>query len=283
MKKSRQIDFNRDPADERGGFRRVLIALAAVLALGVIVFTAVMAANDFDFDKFIGAASPKTSPEESTTAAPGPAAALFSDTNAINVLLLCSNEKDVSFCVLMSFSAAENSVKIKPVSSTLSLEFGGRTTRIAEIFYNYGAAEVAQALGDRYGTVHRWIALNEAQFKALVQKFGNVSVYVPADVDFTVDAIRYRFARGTREMTADALLAVMKQGYSGDNALKFQAEGILSVLKTHLTGETLRAGEALFTEFINTVESNITAFDYAQYRQRLESFLDRSPSYIVIS
>ena len=283
MKNAKQIDFNRDRSNEKRAARRVIAVIVAVFVLGAVVFTAVMAVNDFDFEKFLGAADAPT--EETTAEAPETAAlaAPFSDADAVNILLLCSEEKRVTFCEILSFSAAENSIRVKPVSPELRLETGNASTRIAELFHNFGAAEVARAIGEKYVPIHRWVSVSEANFKKIVQGFGNVDVYVPNPVDFSVDAIRYQFGKGTHSMNSDALVSVMKLGYEGDDALSFQAAGVAAVLKTCLTPQTLEKGERFFTEFVNQVDGNITAFDYATYAPRLAAFLERSPEISVIS
>ena len=282
MKNAKQIDFNRDRSDDKRAVRRVILALGAVLVLGVLVFLVVMALNDFDFNKFLGAAEPLSTEETSSEAPSADPAAPFTDSEAINVLLLCSEEKGVTFCDIVSFSAAENSIRVKPVSPELKLESGG-ASRLAEIFYNFGAAEVARALSEKYVAIHRYISVNEAGFRKLVQGFGNVDVYVPNPVDFSVDAIRYQYGKGTHSMSSDALLAVMKQGYEGDDALAFQAAAVAAILKNALTKETFAKGESFFTELVNQVDTNITAFDHAGYAARLEAFMAREPEFSVIS
>lgn len=284
MKNAKPIDFNRDRSDDKRALRRVIAALGAVLVLGVIVFFVVMALNDFDFDKFIGAADPPSTEETSSEEAETNGfAAPFTDADAVNVLILCSEEKSVTFCEIASFSVAENCVRVKPVSPELKLELSGSSARVAEIFYSYGVSEVAKALGEKYVPIHRYVSVNESGFRKLVQSFGNVDVNIPNPVDFSVDAIRYQYAKGMHSLSSDALLAVMKQGYEGDNALSFQAAGVAAVLKTVLTQETLAEGESLFTGFVNQVDTNITAFDYAEHRQTLEDFIGRAPEFSVIS
>ena len=284
MKNAKPIDFNRDRSDDKRAIRRVILALGAVLALGAAVFLVLLAMNDFDIEKFLGAAEAPSS-EETSAEAPetAEAAAPFTDSAAVNVLLLCSEEKSVTFCDIISVSTAENSVRVKPVSPELKAEHGGVSARIAEIFYNYGAAEVAQALSEKYVPIHRYIAVNEAGFRKIVQGFGNVDVYLPNPVDFSVDAIRYQYGKGPHSLSSDALLAVMKEGYEGDNALSFQATAVAAVVKAALTERTLLQGEDAFTAFINQVDSNVTAFDYADHRARLIELMAREPEFSAIS
>jgi hypothetical protein len=282
MKTTKTIDFNRDTSGDRKGLRRMFAALAALLVLFAVVFALLLAKNGFSLNRLLGAETSLPEPSETENGAAGePAAA--PEAGAVNVLFLCSSEKEVVFCSVFSFLPAANAVRVKPVSPELSLPRGDGAARISEIFYNFGAAEVAEALSAKNVTVHRWVSVNEAKFRLLLQKFGDTPVTLPNPVDFTVDAIRYQFGKGAHTLTADALVSVMKYGYAGDDALRFQAQAMADVLKNDLTAENVLRGEAFFAELVNMVDCNISAFDYAAYKQRLADFLSNSPEISAIS
>ncbi len=282
MKTPKQIDFNRDISNDKRALRRLFAAVCGLLALGVIVFGVIFALNDFSFEKLLGAQSTTAQPIGGEPAEADPAAP-FSDENAVNIMLLGHNEKSLSFCTLLSFSAAENSVKVKPVSPALSLELRGQKARVEDIFSLFGAAEVADALSEKYAPVHRWISVSDSKLKTLLQALGPIRVQIPADIDISVDAIRYQYRKGERELTADAAVTLMHSAFSGDAALFFQAQVVAGALKTHLNAETLGRGESFFSELINMVDGNVTAFDYAQYLPRLTAFAERGPQFSVIS
>ena len=284
MRKHADIDFNRNIRDDAKGVKRVLIALAAVLVLGVVIFAAVLALNDFDFAKFLGAEDPSEDASETVSISGQDSfAAPFSDASAINVLMVCHSEKTVTFCELMSFSAAENSIRVKPVSPELLLPFGGKQRRISEIFYDFGAAEIARALGEKGITVQRYFSVSEPKFKLLLQKFGNVTVTLPGRVDVNVDAIRYQYPKGAQELTPDALLGLMKYAYEDEDALSFQAEAVAGILRTCFTLETMERDESFFSDIVNLIEGNLTAFDFAEYKPRIIEFITNEPEISVIS
>ena len=285
MKKHADIDFNRNIRDGGMGVKRVLIALAAVLVLGVVIFAAVLAINDFDFTKFLGAEDPSedVSAESDAVTGQDSFAAPFSDASAINVLMICHSEKTVTFCELISFSAAENSIRVKPVSPELLLPFGGKQARISEIFYDFGAAEIARALGEKNVTVHRYFSVSEPKLKLILQKFGNVTVNLPGRVDVNVDAIRYQFPKGAQELTPDALLGLIKYAYEDDDALSFQAEAVAGILRTCFTLETMQRDDSFFSDVVNLIDGNLTAFDFAEYKPRIIEFITNEPEISVIS
>lgn len=280
----RNIDFNRDTSDHSMAIRRVVIALAALLVLGVLVFIVILAKNDFNIRRFIGTED-VTAAEEDASSETGADefAAPFSDADAVNVLFLCGQDGAVSFCDILSFSAAENSIRVKPVSPDLRLEFRGQTTQVADVFYNFGGAEIARAMSDHNVPVSRWITISDDGFRQLIIALGEVDVEIPNNVSFAVDAVRYDLKKGVQTLNGDTLLNTMKHAFSEEVALRFQAEAVGAVLRQYLTAETLERGEDFFSDFINLTDSNITAFDFAEYGPAIIEFLSRSPEITVIS
>ena len=154
---------------------------------------------------------------------------------------------------------------------------------MADIFYNFGGAEIAAALSEHHVPVARWLTVTEDNFKVLVTNLGEVEVVLPANVAFTADAVRYELTKGTQKMNGETLLNVMKRGFSGEAALSFQAEAVAAVLRRHLTVQTVERGEDFFSEIINLMNGNITAFDYAEYGPAIVEFLSKAPEISVIS
>ena len=282
MRSVRQIDFNRDISARKRGVRRVFAAVAAVLLLGAAVFGVVLAKSDFSPEKRLGAET--ASAPDGTSALPSPGGAPpFTEENAVNLLLLTHEEKEIAFCVIVSFSLAENAVRVKPVSPEVTVAFRGAPTALREVFRDFGGAEVAAGLSEKYAPVHRWLGMSVADFKSLLQQLGPVTVNLPAAVDVSVESIRYRFPRGPRELTADALVNLMLHAYSGEDALALQAQAVAGVLKTHLTPGSPLLEESFFSTVMNLSEGSVTAFDFAQYQPRLAAFAAGEPTFEVIS
>lgn len=287
MKKFHDIDFkSRASAGNRSVRKRVALALLAALIAGAVLFTVLLGLNDFDISKFLGARA-----GEETNTQPGgneavsvPADALFSDTAAKNILVILSEEKNVTLSALLSFSVRENSVKVKPIAGDVKLSYAGREGTLEDLFSDFGAIGVKTALEEKYGlTVVRYLSITEANFKNLFQILGSTPVYFERAAVFSVDAIKYSFVRGTWELTPDALLAVIKYAYEGEDGLRFGGQVLADILKAHLTPENFQKGEAFFSGLVNYVSGNITAFDYADYKDAVEAFLLSLPEITVIS
>lgn len=285
MRKTDYIDFNRDTYKDKTR-KRIIPAVFAALLCGAVIFTVLLALNDFSFSKFIGIEVSETADSDDDggkAETEVDAAALFSDKNAVNVLLLCAEEKSVTFCNIISFSKTENSIKVKPVSPDLMMSYGGRELTLSGLFADFGAPEIASAFAEKNIVISRFISVSEPNFKALIQKLGNVKVFFPNNVDFTVDSIRYQYFSGTHEISSDALLSVMKNAFSGDSALSFQAQAVAAVIKTYFTPELFEKDTEQISELINLINGNISAFDYAEYKNEIKSFLSGAPDIIVLS
>jgi len=285
MRKTDYIDFNRDTYQGKTK-KRVIMAVLAAFFCGTVIFVVLLAVNDFSLERFLGMEPSESSQTDESADAedesPEPAA-LFSDENAVTVMLLCSDEKSVTFCDLISFSAAENSVKVKPVSTELMMSYGGREKTFGELFADFGASEIASAFDEKNITVNRYISVTEENFRTLIQKLGNVRVYFPNDVDFTVDSIRYQYFTGTREINSDALLSVMKNAFSGDSALSFQAQAIGSIIDSYFTPELFEKDDGIISRWFNLIDGNFSAFDYAEHKNEIISFFSGDPEIIVLS
>lgn len=284
MGRADNIDFNRDTV-KRKTRGRIILAVCAAFVCGAALFIALLAKNDFSFTKFIGLAETDASdaPEASSDENPSEPAALFSDKNAPTILLVCADEREVTFCDVISFSKSENSVKVKPVSPELKLSYAGREQTLRELFRDFGAYEIAEALGEKNIGINRYICVTEQNFKSLIQKLGNVSVYFPNDVDFSVDSIRYQYYSGTHEISSDALLNVMKNAFSGDSALSFQANAVAGILKTYFTPALFEKDDSFFSGLLNLISGNVSALDLADHKSAIIEFLSGEPEIIVLS
>ncbi len=70
---------------------------------------------------------------------------------------------------------------------------------------------------------------------------------------------------------------------TGVALLPLQAEAMTQILRTHFTAENVDKGDEFFSELINLVDSDISAFDYAHSRSELSSLLSSKPPVNTIS
>ncbi len=284
MGKRKNLDFN-----SRAGQKRPLLIwislVAAVILAGIMSFVILLAVNDFSVEKLLGA---RQSENTETTTAPGeeetsqPAEA-YTDENALNFLALCVDETDVILCELISVSVAENALRIKPVSPDISLEYGGSTLSLQELFERYSVKAVCEAFETRDTRIDRWVVIDENSFKTMMKSLGEVAVFLEKDVSYVVDSITYTLNAGTRNMTSETLLNYLKYAGKGDELALLQAQAVATVISTHFTVENLEKGEKFFSSLINLVDTNINAFDFNNSYTAIYNFIENSPEISVIN
>ena len=96
-----------------------LIIVLCLVAFAVSVFV-ILAANDFDPGKALGAREPETELSDQLTTSAGETDTSLSDevitADAVNFLFLCSSENELTFCQLISADPAAGKIKIKPLA-----------------------------------------------------------------------------------------------------------------------------------------------------------------------
>lgn len=284
MGKKRSLDFNSRAREKRPLLIWSGIVLAVLLA-GIISFIVLFAVNDFSLEKLLGARQltdneTTTALNEEETAEPD---APYTDENALNFLALCVDETDIILCELISVSVKENSIRIKPVSPDISLEYGGNTLSLQELFEMYSVKAVCEAFEERNTRIDRWAVIDEHSFKTMMKSLGEVSVFLEKDVSYVVDSITYTLQAGTRNMTSETLLNYLKYAGQGDDLALLQAQAVATVISTHFTVENLEKGEIFFSTLINLIDTNINAFDYNNSYTAIYNFIKNSPEISVIS
>ena len=284
MGKRKNLDFN-----SRAKEKRPLLIwaglVAGVLLAGILSFVVLLAVNDFSLEKLLGAR--QLSDTETTTVlseeATSQAAAPYTDENALNFLAMCVDKTDVILCELISVSVSENALRIKPVSPEISLEYGGNTMSLQELFESYSVKAVCEALEARNTRIDRWVVIDEHSFKTMMKSLGEVAVFLEKDVSYVVDSITYTLNAGTRNMTSETLLNYLKYAGQGDELALVQAQAVATVISTHFTVENLEKGEKFFSTLINLVDTNINAFDFNNSYSTIYDFIQNSPEISVIS
>lgn len=242
----------------------VVFIVIAVLLLGALSFTVILAKNDFDMKKALGIRVPETTNEENTEEEETTRSEELSDAEAgsCNFLAVCAQGKDIDFIQIISVSPAERLITVHPVSLDMALETSAGVRTVSEIYSKGGVNDVVAALETKAVPIVRYVLINEENFVSLIQTLGAVDMVLQKDFSFTGDELKYTFDAGRISMNADALLQYMKFGAYGSELLNIQGEATAAILRTHFTAENARKGEDYFSKIINLVKTDISAFDY---------------------
>ena len=241
----------------------IWMTAAAAVIFGAVSFFVILAMNDFDLSLALGMRqSAQNEAEESATEETVDPAALQELTDAVNFLALCVNEKELTFCTVVSVQPADGIIRVKPVSPDFVLETENGKMRLADIIRRGSVRDVIDGFAQKAIPIARYVLVTEDNFVSLLQKLGPVDITLETDYDFTNEAVRYTYSAGDVSMAAEAMLSYMKSASVGDDLLRLQANAAAAIIRTHFTPENAERGEEFFSTLINFVSTDISVFDY---------------------
>ena len=239
-----------------------MTAIAAVF-FGLLSFLVILAMNDFDLSLAMGKRQQAPDDaQESTTAEAADVSALQDLTHALNFLAVCTGEKELTFCMVVSVVPSEATIRIKPISPDCILETEGGKMRLSDVVQRGAVEDIAQGLAAKSIPIAKYVSVTEDDFISLLQKLGPVNITLENGYDFTDGAVRYTYSAGAVSMAAEAMLSYMKSASVGDDLLRLQANAAAAIIRTHFTAENVDKGEDFFSALINLVNTDITVFDY---------------------
>ena len=287
MDKHRVVNFAPTGEKKRRSVPHIVsIAVVLCLAAFAVSVFAILAMNDFDIGKALGARDAVTSDEETT--------ASLSEENenpvqmgefseALTFLALCSDGDELTFCQLVSVDIAGSKVRIKPLPLDYTLKLNSGDMPLGEIFGKESLSVLAASFSSRGINVKKYVHVTEDNFIRLMSKLGAVSVEITGNYEFNVDAVRYTFTPGVQNMTSDTLLKFMKLAQTGEAALRLQGGVTAAIFRQHFTKDNFNRGESFFSTLINLVDTNITAFDYNAAQTVLSALLSGTVEIAVVS
>lgn len=261
-----------------------MTALAAVF-FGILSFVVILAMNDFNLSQALGKRQEQPDPAaETTTAAPADASALQDLNDALNFLAVCvTDEKELTFCTVVSVLPSNGTIRVKPVSPDFILETESGRMRLSDVVQRGSMQDVTAGLAARSIPIAKYVLVTEDDFIGLLQKLGPVDITLETAYDFTDGAMRFTYSAGAVSMAAEAMLSYMKSAAAGDDLLRLQAEAAAAVIRTHFTAENAEKGEDFFSTLINFVTTDITVFDYTSAATVIKALAAGGLSISVIS
>lgn len=253
-----------------------LIVLLCIAALAASVFI-ILAMNDFDISKALGARQPEVTSETLADTASSGVNSAESDMPDVRseyaFLVLCTDKSELMFSQLIYVEPAAARIKICPVSENRILKTENGEITLAEAVRSTSLNSVCEAFAADNIKIDRYVHVTEENYRILLSNLGVVNVEIEEDCEFNVDAVKYTFSKGTQGMTSDMLIKYLR--YAGDesSAAHIRATVTASVFRQHFTKSNFEKGESFFSSLINSVDSNITAFDYDAAKPVLEDML----------
>ncbi len=249
----------------------------ACIALFVGSVLIILAINDFDIGRALGAREAETEATDdgsssslSVSASPKPE---LSSREEYTFLVICSDKSEVLFAQLIYVRPADAQIKIVPVPEDRAMKTEDGEMSFSDMFRTASLGTLCEAFSRDSVNVDRYVHVTEENYRILLSNLGAVSVQVEEHCEFNVDAVKYTFEPGIREMTSDMLIKYLKYAGNEKNRDRIRALVTLSVFRQHFTKSNFEKGEGFFSSLINSVDSNITAFDYGAAKPIIESML----------
>ena len=263
----------------------VTMGVAACIAVFLVSVLVILALNDFDIGRALGARE-ETRPVQEATTETGEAAVL-ADTEAfkesLTFLVLCSDGEELTFSQLVGVDIAGKRIRIKPLPSDYILTLPSGESSLGEVFRKESLSVLAASFASRNINIKRYVHVTEDGLRRLLSNLGTVGVEVTGSYEFNIDAVKYTFSPGMQNMSSDTLIKYMKHSEKGEAALRLQANVSAAVFRQYFTKENLNRGESLFSTLINLVDTNITAFDYNGALPVLSALLSDTVEITVVS
>lgn len=272
MKKINTLNFSVSTKSNNRKHKGIIPIVFLIFLVGIISCVFIFTKNDFNIKKVIGLRDEESSTVEATTEEVTQSSVDFDFSDSVNFLTLCYDDSnDVSFAFVISFIPDESRIRIKPIDPDMKITvFTGETT-FSEAFKSVNIDALIDGLEVKGILVNKYVLLSEDGFVSIIQKLGSVTIKLDAEFEYYSNSIKYVLPAGENELTSDALLAYMKFHGNGDSKLDFSSSGAKTIIETFFTEENVLKGETLFTELINCVSTDITAFDYVNAKSAIES------------
>ncbi len=265
--------------------RIVSITVAACITAFLVSVLVILAINDFDIGKALGARD-ATLPAEETSSEASENEGLtdmgeFEE--SLTFLVLCSDNDELTFCQLISVDLQGSKIRIKPLPLDYTLKLTSGDTTVSEAFRTQSLSVLAASFSSRSINIKKYVHVTEDNFIRLMSNLGAVSVEITGNYEFNIDAVRYTFSPGVQNMTSDTLLKYMKFAETGEAGLRLQGNATAAIFRQHFTKDNFGKGESFFSTLINLVDTNITAFDYNAAQTVLSSLLSGTVETTVVS
>ena len=141
---------------------------------------------------------------------------------------------------------------------------------IGTVYAAGGLESVKIAAGQRMGTEYRRAFIcTPAQFAKVTELLGPVSVNVTETFDYSDAAGAVNLKPGINMLSGVGLYLYLKHGGGEEISYELRGDLFAAMLRAYLTTENTDQGEKLFNELVNASQTDITAYDYSEWADRL--------------
>ncbi|MCQ2462649.1 MAG: hypothetical protein MJ177_04500 [Clostridia bacterium] len=248
----------------------VILFLAAVALVAAVSLIVALKENDFKFRNIIASVNPgaETTTEETTVP--------DSLSGKVNFLLSCQDTStgNPRFIAILNTNLNNLSMRMYVLEQGTTVTANDYTGNLNEHFLHGGMTQLVLAVEELTGiSIERYICADDKNFLEATKLFDNITYEVPQTVVFAINGISYTLDAGRQEMTPDTVqkylihLCQSRENVELSNLL-------CSVINSYLTPINAMRSETVFKKLSNLFDTDISAMDYAKYKEKISSFIN---------
>ena len=195
-----------------------------------------------------------------------------------NLLFALEGDDKLELLGVMRLCSEDKSVKISFISGDTYCSFNNLSGTMNEHYKNGGTTELVWAVGEYAGiSIERFVIADYSSFKSLLNRIGDMSVYLEHEVVCGQDAASLIIQEGQQVLVPEMMTKYF--GYLCTDLDKYGYEIAKTMMsygdKLFCTGEESDI-EKNFSLVVSNFNTNISAQDFVSYKNALRSLADKN-------
>ena len=247
----------------------VIVFFVILLATAAVSAFVLLKENDFKISNIRRSINPNA---EITTEAPTEPSVL---SGKVNLLLACNEDgtNELYYAAVLDIDLNRLSMNVCIIPTDTMVTADGYTGNLHEQFAHGGMPQLALAVEDVTGIgIERYIRAGLSDFKKAIKLFDSIEYFVPETSVCEMNGVSFTIESGRQELTPDLLIRYMTYLSQTKDAYKL-SDLLCAVLNETATAETLRDADYYFNSLSNLFDTDISAMDFAKYREKITAFL----------
>ncbi len=236
----------------------VIIISVVVLALATVSTLILLKNYDYDISNIV--------PDDESTSDTDNSTVSDVEQNVsgeADILLTLHNGDELKFACIVKADASEKTISVSSleIDSVLSEKFSKADDKNRMSDFKTAVSTYSGIAIDRY------INADYNQFSQAVSTMGGVTLNIPHDISYNKNDIMLSLKKGEWKLTGANLL-----NYILISTPSTQNDIISAILKEYITKKNYDNGENIYSNLVNVLDTDITAFDFNSALAALKVF-----------
>lgn len=276
MRKDDSI-FN-EQNDKKSGLKYFIIAFSVfVVILAVVSAFLLMKSIDFDLNNIVGGAAETSTSADNETATE--IKSVSNLTGKSDIIFICTDsDNNLDFLFVVSTSFDNKTMQVRTMDKSSTAIYDGQTLTCAEIYEKYRVDGVKAAVANNFGIViSKYVKSTPTQFKNIISYFPDIAVNVKGKIDYSSDSFTLELEPGRQVLSSDY---IYKYLLISDNYTRSAI--VCDIINSLLTPENAENSDKLFKKFVNSCDTDITAYDYADKIDKITIYSSATDKFLPI-